>query len=93
MNLIFQGKTQAALQLLSNEEKGSVLYLSDVVAHSTTVIDILRRVSTAHKFYPKWIKSGSVKSTYGRWIEADPSRFNERGGRCLAEVRISRHVA
>ena len=29
----------------------------------------------------------------GRWIEVDPSRFNECGGQCQIEVRIFRHVA
>ena len=40
----------------------------------------------------KWIKSGSVRSTYGRWIEVDQSRFTERGGRCNVELRVSCHV-
>ncbi len=41
-NLMFQGKTQAALQLLSNKGKGSVLRLNDTVDDSTTVKDILK---------------------------------------------------
>ena len=44
-NLMFQGKTQAALQLLSNKGKGGVLHLSDVVENSsisTTVKDVLK---------------------------------------------------
>ena len=43
-------------------------------------------VRTARKFSRKWIKSGSVRSTYGRWIEVVPSRFNECCGRCRVEL-------
>ena len=42
---MFHGKTQAALQLLSNKGKGDVLHLSDVVGNSsisTTVKDVLK---------------------------------------------------
>ena len=42
-NMMFQGKIQAALQLLSNKGKGSVLHLNDVYDDSTTVKDILKK--------------------------------------------------
>ena len=50
-------------------------------------------VRTARKFYRKWIKSGSVRFTYGKWIEADGNRLNEHGGQSRIEVSIYRHVA
>ena len=49
-------------------------------------------VCFAHKFSRKWIKSGSPRSTYGRWIDVDPRRFNECGGRCRVELCVSYHV-
>ena len=42
-NMMFQVKIQAALQLLSNKGKGSVLHLNDVYDNSTTVKDILKK--------------------------------------------------
>ena len=44
-NLMFQGKTQAALRLLSNKSKGGLLHLNDVIGNSTiptTVKDVLK---------------------------------------------------
>ena len=51
----------------------------------------LQSRSHCTQFSRKWIKSGSVRSTYGRWIDVDPSRFNERRGRCRVELRVSSH--
>ena len=41
--MMFQGNTQAALQLLSNKGKGSSLHLNDVYDDSTTMKDILKK--------------------------------------------------
>ena len=44
-NLMFQGKTQALLGLLSNKSKGGLLHLNDVIGNSstpTTVKDVLK---------------------------------------------------
>ena len=44
-NFMFEGKTKAALRLLSNQDRGGVLHLTDSVPHngqSTTVLEVLK---------------------------------------------------
>ena len=52
----------------------------------------LQFCSQCKQIFPEADKIGSVRSTYGRWIRVDPSTFNEHGGRCQVELRVSRHV-
>lgn len=40
--LMFQGKTQAALQLLSDRDKGGILHLHDSVGDNTSIKDVLK---------------------------------------------------
>ena len=64
------------------------MYLSKgVLALASTGSKPLQSRSHCTQIFPevdqKWIGG------YGRWIEVDPSRFNERRGRCRVELRVS----
>ena len=67
-NLMFQGKTQKALDLLSHEARGDLLHLSDLVNHndltSQTVKDVLKdKHPMAHAISPEALIHGEPLKT------------------------------